>query len=112
MADSTPEMLSGAEMIVQSLIDEGVQQIFGYPGGSVLDIYDALHEKRENIQHVLVRHEQAATHMLMVTHVLPVNRVWYWCVLALVRPTLLLVSRLLTWTRSLWWCSLVTYRIT
>ncbi|MGR5362123.1 acetolactate synthase 3 large subunit [Vibrio mediterranei] len=63
MADSTPEMLSGAEMIVQSLIDEGVQQIFGYPGGSVLDIYDALHEKRENIQHVLVRHEQAATHM-------------------------------------------------
>ncbi|NUW73603.1 acetolactate synthase 3 large subunit [Vibrio mediterranei] len=56
-------MLSGAEMIVQSLIDEGVQQIFGYPGGSVLDIYDALHEKRENIQHVLVRHEQAATHM-------------------------------------------------
>ncbi|MFC5078631.1 Acetolactate synthase isozyme 3 large subunit [Vibrio thalassae] len=63
MADSTPEMLSGAEMIVQSLIDEGVQQIFGYPGGSVLDIYDALHEKRESIQHVLVRHEQAATHM-------------------------------------------------
>ncbi len=39
------EMLSGAEMIVQSLINEGVEQIFGYPGGSVLDIYDALHEK-------------------------------------------------------------------
>lgn len=55
------EMLSGAEMIVRSLMDEGVEQIFGYPGGSVLDIYDALHEKE--IQHVLVRHEQAATHM-------------------------------------------------
>ena len=57
------KMLSGAEMVVQSLIEEGVEQIFGYPGGSVLDIYDALHEKTENIKHVLVRHEQAATHM-------------------------------------------------
>lgn len=56
-------MLSGAEMIVQSLIDEGVGHIFGYPGGSVLDIYDALHMKTDDIQHVLVRHEQAATHM-------------------------------------------------
>lgn len=37
------EMLSGASMIVRSLIDEGVKHIFGYPGGSVLDIYDALH---------------------------------------------------------------------
>ncbi|MCL9773405.1 acetolactate synthase 3 large subunit [Vibrio methylphosphonaticus] len=63
MQNPTPDMLSGAEMIVQSLIDEGVQQIFGYPGGSVLDIYDALHQKQEDIQHVLVRHEQAATHM-------------------------------------------------
>lgn len=63
MSQTTPVMLSGAEMIVQSLIDEGVKQIFGYPGGSVLDIYDALHAKTESIQHVLVRHEQAATHM-------------------------------------------------
>lgn len=57
------EMLSGAEMVVQSLIEEGVEQIFGYPGGSVLDIYDALHEQSDQIKHVLVRHEQAATHM-------------------------------------------------
>ncbi|MGL6262007.1 acetolactate synthase 3 large subunit [Vibrio sp. WXL210] len=55
--------LSGAEMVVQSLIEEGVEQIFGYPGGSVLDIYDALHAKTDYIKHVLVRHEQAATHM-------------------------------------------------
>lgn len=55
-------MLSGADMVVRSLIDEGVEHIFGYPGGSVLDIYDALHEKSD-IEHVLVRHEQAATHM-------------------------------------------------
>ncbi|GIU14437.1 acetolactate synthase 3 large subunit [Shewanella morhuae] len=56
------EMLSGASMIVRSLIDEGVQHIFGYPGGSVLDIYDALHVI-PGIEHILVRHEQAAVHM-------------------------------------------------
>lgn len=54
--------LSGAEMVVQSLIDQGVKQIFGYPGGSVLDIYDALHTLG-GIEHILVRHEQAAVHM-------------------------------------------------
>ncbi|AWK82846.1 TPA: acetolactate synthase 3 large subunit [Photobacterium damselae] len=56
------EMLSGADMVVRSMIDQGVKHIFGYPGGSVLDIYDALHEKSD-IEHVLVRHEQAAVHM-------------------------------------------------
>ncbi len=55
-------MLSGADMVVRSMIDQGVKHIFGYPGGSVLDIYDALHEKSD-IEHVLVRHEQAAVHM-------------------------------------------------
>ncbi|MDP0026758.1 acetolactate synthase 3 large subunit [Glaesserella parasuis] len=54
--------LSGAEMIVQSLRDEGVKYVFGYPGGSVLDIYDAIHTLG-GIKHVLVRHEQAAVHM-------------------------------------------------
>lgn len=52
------EMLSGAEMVVRSLIDQGVKQVFGYPGGAVLDIYDALHTVG-GIDHVLVRHEQA-----------------------------------------------------
>lgn len=56
------EMLSGAEMVVRSLIDQGVKQVFGYPGGAVLDIYDALHTVG-GIEHVLVRHEQAAVHM-------------------------------------------------
>ena len=56
------EMLSGAEMVVRSLIDQGVKQVFGYHGGAVLDIYDALHTVG-GIDHVLVRHEQAAVHM-------------------------------------------------
>ncbi|WP_118984970.1 acetolactate synthase 3 large subunit [Photorhabdus sp. CRCIA-P01] len=56
------EMLSGAEMVVRSLIDQGVEHIFGYPGGAVLDIYDALHTVG-GIEHILVRHEQGAVHM-------------------------------------------------
>ncbi|MFZ7199944.1 acetolactate synthase 3 large subunit [Avibacterium avium] len=54
--------LSGAEMVVQSLRDQGVKFVFGYPGGSVLDIYDAIHTLG-GIEHILVRHEQAAVHM-------------------------------------------------
>jgi len=56
------EMLSGAEMVVRSLIDQGVKQVFGYPGGAVLDIYHAL-QTVGGIDHVLVRHEQGAVHM-------------------------------------------------
>ena len=55
------EMLSGGEMIARALEDEGVEYIFGYPGGAVLHIYDALF-KAATVPHVLVRHEQAATH--------------------------------------------------
>lgn len=54
-------MLSGGEMIVRALEDEGVEYIFGYPGGAVLHIYDALF-KESKVPHILVRHEQAATH--------------------------------------------------
>lgn len=53
--------LSGAKILVQSLIDEGVEYIFGYPGGAVLHLYDALYQQ-EDIKHILVRHEQGATH--------------------------------------------------
>lgn len=54
-------MLSGGEMIVRALEDEGVEYVFGYPGGAALHIYDALFQA-ENLPHILVRHEQAATH--------------------------------------------------
>ncbi|QXP85983.1 acetolactate synthase 3 large subunit [Methylococcus sp. Mc7] len=53
--------LSGAEIVVQCLKDEGVEFIFGYPGGAVLHIYDALF-KQDDVKHILVRHEQGATH--------------------------------------------------
>ena len=55
-------MLSGADILIRSLQEENVDHIFGYPGGAVLHIYDAIF-RQNKIQHVLVRHEQAATHM-------------------------------------------------
>jgi len=56
------EMLSGGEMLVRSLHEEGVEYVYGYPGGSLLHVYDAFY-KQDAVKHVLVRHEQAATHM-------------------------------------------------
>ena len=55
-------MMSGAAMVVEALKDIGVTHVFGYPGGAVLDIYDALFAQ-DDVKHVLVRHEQAAAHM-------------------------------------------------
>lgn len=55
------ELLSGGEMLIRALRDEGVEIIFGYPGGAVLHIYDAIFHQDE-VEHILVRHEQAATH--------------------------------------------------
>ncbi|OFE44497.1 acetolactate synthase 3 large subunit [Acinetobacter towneri] len=56
------ELLSGGEMLVRALADEGVEHVFGYPGGAVLHIYDAFFQQ-DKINHYLVRHEQAAGHM-------------------------------------------------
>jgi len=53
--------LSGAEIVVQMLIDEGVEYVFGYPGGAVLHIYDAVF-RQDQVKHILVRHEQGAAH--------------------------------------------------
>ncbi|KAB2733872.1 acetolactate synthase 3 large subunit [Brucella intermedia] len=58
---SNPREITGAEMVIQALIDQGVESIFGYPGGAVLPIYDELFQQ-DKVQHVLVRHEQGAGH--------------------------------------------------
>ena len=55
------EMMTGAEMVIRALHDQGVEHIFGYPGGAVLPIYDALFHQ-DKVRHVLVRHEQGAVH--------------------------------------------------
>src|SRR5580765_31484 len=60
-AQAATETMTGAQMVIHALKDQGVTHIFGYPGGAVLPIYDALFEA-EGITHVLVRHEQGAAH--------------------------------------------------
>ena len=55
------EVVRGAEIFVRALKDEGIKHLFGYPGGAVLHIYDALY-KQDDVEHILVRHEQGATH--------------------------------------------------
>jgi acetolactate synthase I/II/III large subunit len=54
--------MTGAEMVIEALADQGVQHLFGYPGGAVLPIYDALFQQSNRVQHILVRHEQGAVH--------------------------------------------------
>ena len=56
------ELITGAEALMRSLIAEGVDTMFGYPGGAIMPVYDALHDHHDKVRHVLVRHEQGATH--------------------------------------------------
>lgn len=56
------ERISGAEAVVRILIEEGVDLVFGYPGGAIMPVYDALYDHQDEIEHVLARHEQGATH--------------------------------------------------
>jgi acetolactate synthase I/II/III large subunit len=61
MAGRSDEQMTGAEIILKALADQGVEHIFGYPGGAVLPIYDEIFQQ-EKVKHILVRHEQGATH--------------------------------------------------
>lgn len=61
MAGRSDEQMTGAEIILRALADQGVEHVFGYPGGAVLPIYDEIFQQ-EKVKHILVRHEQGATH--------------------------------------------------
>src|SRR6204780_2076652 len=54
--------MTGAEMVIEALADQGVEHIFGYPGGAVLPIYDALFQSQDRVRHILGGHEQGAVH--------------------------------------------------
>ena len=62
LAEKKGKKVSGAEAVVLSLMAEGVDTIFGYPGGAIMPVYDALYDYLDDIHHILVRHEQGATH--------------------------------------------------
>ncbi|MEI7933163.1 MAG: thiamine pyrophosphate-binding protein, partial [Alphaproteobacteria bacterium] len=61
-SETAAETLTGAEIVLRALADQGVDTIFGYPGGAVLPIYDAIYSQN-HVRHILVRHEQGAGHM-------------------------------------------------
>ena len=58
----TEERITGSEAIIKCLLAENVKTLFGYPGGAIMPVYDKIHQYQDKIHHVLVRHEQAATH--------------------------------------------------
>ena len=55
-------VITGAQAVIQCLINENVDTLFGYPGGAIMPVYDALYDYRDQLKHILVRHEQGATH--------------------------------------------------
>jgi acetolactate synthase I/II/III large subunit len=60
--DRKPRTISGSEAVLLALLEEGVDTIFGYPGGAIMPIYDALYDYRDQLKHILVRHEQGGIH--------------------------------------------------
>ena len=58
---ATTQPMTGSEVVLQALVEQGVEVVFGYPGGAVLPLYDAIF-KQDKIRHILVRHEQGAVH--------------------------------------------------
>lgn len=62
MEDKKGKKVSGAEAVVLSLLEEGVEKVFGYPGGAIMPVYDEFYQYRDEIKHILVRHEQGAVH--------------------------------------------------
>ena len=69
--------MTGAKMVVQALKDQGVEVVFGYPGGAVLPIYDEIFLQNE-IRHILVRHEQGAFTRPKAMRARPASRAWFW----------------------------------
>ncbi|HET7899511.1 MAG TPA: thiamine pyrophosphate-binding protein, partial [Flavisolibacter sp.] len=61
-AATSVELISGSEAVMRAFVEEGVDTIFGYPGGAIMPIYDALYDYEDRLGHILVRHEQGAIH--------------------------------------------------
>ena len=55
-------LLTGSQALIESFLREGVETLFGYPGGAIIPVYDALYDYRDRLRHILVRHEQGAVH--------------------------------------------------
>src|SRR4030065_1577526 len=60
--DNQTKKIAGSEALLLSLLEEGVDTIFGYPGGAIMPVYDLLYDYKDKLNHILVRHEQGAAH--------------------------------------------------
>ena len=70
--------LTGAEIVVECLKEQGVDTVFGYPGGAILNIYDALYQHQDEITHILTSHEQGASHAADATQGPPAGWACAW----------------------------------
>lgn len=71
-AQQTPTQISGSKAVLEALLSEGVDTVFGYPGGAIMPIYDALYDYTDRLKHILVRHEQGGIHARKVMQELQV----------------------------------------
>ena len=62
MSDKQGQRISGGEILLEQILLQGVDTIFGYPGGAIMPVYDRLYDYLDRLRHVLVRHEQGAIH--------------------------------------------------
>ena len=94
--------LTGAEIIVECLKEQGVDTVFGYPGGAILNVYDALYEYKDQITHVLTSHEREHPMQQTDTQEQPVKSVCVWRHPVRELQTWLRVLQRLTWIPFRW----------
>ena len=90
-------MLTGSEIICECLIEQGVDTVFGYPGGTILNVYDALYRYQDKINHVLTSHDKVLLMPLMVMQEQQEKLVFVWLLQDQGQQTLLLELRRLIW---------------
>ena len=95
--------LNGSQIFVEVLCEQGVDTIFGYPGGAVLNLYDELYKNADRITHVLTAHEQDASHAADATPAQRAAPVWCWPPAVRAPPTWSPASPPLIWTACRWW---------
>ena len=93
--------LTGAEIVIECLKEQGVDTVFGYPGGAILNIYDALYKHKDEITHILTSHEQGASHAAD-GYARATGKVGVWRHLVRELQTWLRVLQRLTWIPFRW----------
>ena len=80
-------VLNGSEILIECLKEQGVKTVFGYPGGAILNIYDALYKHQDEITHILTSHEQGASHAADGYVEPPEKSAYVWLLPVQARPT-------------------------